>query len=126
MIVINQIKCNRCGDVIVSRHRHDFVNCTCGNCFVDGGMEYLRRVGLDYTELSIQEENPSFETLRANIHWGRNYNAKRELLPKTEWIPIKDLADDHLAALVAQNLGSSGYRELFEKEIKFRQDGKNR
>jgi hypothetical protein len=26
-------------------HRHDFVTCTCGSISVDGGQEYLRRVG---------------------------------------------------------------------------------
>jgi hypothetical protein len=34
-----------CGDLIVSKHRHDFVTCTCGAISVDGGQEYLRRVG---------------------------------------------------------------------------------
>jgi len=34
-----------CGDKIVSKHRHDFVTCTCGAVSVDGGQSYLRRVG---------------------------------------------------------------------------------
>lgn len=45
MIVQNAASCNGCGDFIVSKHRHDFVECTCGNIAVDGGQEYLRRVG---------------------------------------------------------------------------------
>jgi hypothetical protein len=45
MIVENAAVCLSCGDKIFSRHRHDFVNCTCGAIWVDGGQEYLRRVG---------------------------------------------------------------------------------
>ena len=45
MIVQNAAACLACGDFIVSKHRHDFVTCTCGAVSVDGGQEYLRRVG---------------------------------------------------------------------------------
>lgn len=45
MIIQNAASCNGCGDFIVSKHRHDFVSCTCGAIAVDGGQEYLRRVG---------------------------------------------------------------------------------
>ena len=33
----------KCGDIIESVHRHDFVECSCGSIFVDGGHDYLRR-----------------------------------------------------------------------------------
>ncbi len=39
----NRIRCNACGDVIESKHVHDFHSCKCGACFVDGGLEYKRR-----------------------------------------------------------------------------------
>lgn len=45
MIVQNAASCNVCGDFIVSKHRHDYVECTCGTVAVDGGQEYIRRVG---------------------------------------------------------------------------------
>jgi hypothetical protein len=45
MIIQNAVNCLACGDLIVSKHRHDFVTCTCGAISVDGGQEYLRRVG---------------------------------------------------------------------------------
>ena len=48
MIIQNAATCLGCGDFIVSKHRHDFVTCTCGAVSVDGGQEYLRRVG-DFT-----------------------------------------------------------------------------
>jgi len=41
----NVIMCKRCNDVIESRHRHDFKFCKCNTVAVDGGKDYLRRVG---------------------------------------------------------------------------------
>lgn len=60
-ILINKIKCKKCGDEIQSKHTHDFVTCKCGACSVDGGLDYLRRVGNigDWEELSQLEENDS-------------------------------------------------------------------
>jgi hypothetical protein len=45
MIVQNAVNCLSCGDLIISKHRHDYVTCTCGAIAVDGGQDYLRRVG---------------------------------------------------------------------------------
>ena len=42
MIIRNAAQCAKCGDVIESTHRHDFVSCSCDEIFVDGGKEYLR------------------------------------------------------------------------------------
>lgn len=51
----NAAKCHACNTVVVSRHRHDFAACKCGNVFVDGGYDYSRR-GVrdpeDYEDLS--------------------------------------------------------------------------
>ena len=54
MIIHNKIKCLKCGDVIESVHRHDFKWCSCGACAVDGGKDYLRRIGNpgDWEDLS--------------------------------------------------------------------------
>lgn len=51
VIVSNQARCKKCGDVIFSRHRHDYVECSCGAISVDGGRDYLKRGGsLDHVE----------------------------------------------------------------------------
>ena len=57
-IIVNKIKCNKCGDIIESTHRHDFKICKCGAVAIDGGHDYLRRCGdLDsYEDLSVAEE----------------------------------------------------------------------
>lgn len=53
-ITRNAVRCKCCGDVIESKTRYDFVTCSCGKCSVDGGLELLRRVGVesDCEELS--------------------------------------------------------------------------
>lgn len=57
-IVINRIRCKKCGDVIESTYRHDFKDCKCGAVAVDGGMDYLRRCGKreDWEDMSAWEE----------------------------------------------------------------------
>ena len=59
-IKTNRVKCLKCGDIIESKHRHDFVFCSCGSVAVDGGTAYLKRSGsipLDYEELSEFEQD---------------------------------------------------------------------
>ena len=58
IIIVNKIKCKKCGDVIESTYRHDFKFCKCGAVAVDGGKDYLRRLGYeeDYEELSEVEK----------------------------------------------------------------------
>ena len=44
-IKTNKIKCKKCGDIIESTSVHDFKWCSCETVAVDGGHEYLRRLG---------------------------------------------------------------------------------
>ena len=46
-ITKNAIKCLKCGDIIESKHQHDFQWCKCLAVFVDGGLTY-RRIGGDF------------------------------------------------------------------------------
>ena len=58
-IIKNAIQCKLCGDVIESTYRHDYVECSCGSCAVDGGYDYLRRyckIQDCYIELSVTED----------------------------------------------------------------------
>lgn len=45
MILRNAVECKKCGDLIESKHRHDWVQCKCGAIFTDGGTSYIRRGG---------------------------------------------------------------------------------
>lgn len=57
-IIRNSIKCLKCEDEIESRDVHDFRFCSCNSVAVDGGRDYLRRVGErdNYLETSITKE----------------------------------------------------------------------
>ena len=41
----NRARCKKCGDVIESKYRHNFVTCTFGAVSVDGGNDYWKRSG---------------------------------------------------------------------------------
>jgi hypothetical protein len=53
----NRIKCRKCGDIIESKNRHDYVTCKCGAVAVDGGSSYLKRTG-DPADIEELEEWP--------------------------------------------------------------------
>lgn len=65
----NKAKCLNCGDIIESKHRHDFVTCSCfedtydnKGIFIDGGLDYLRRGGCienmeDLSEIENEERH---------------------------------------------------------------------
>ena len=40
--MINSGKCTKCGEILVSVHRHDFRTCRCDESFIDGGFDYRR------------------------------------------------------------------------------------
>lgn len=42
---MSKAMCALCGDVIESKHRHDFQKCKCGKSFLDGGDDYTRAGG---------------------------------------------------------------------------------
>lgn len=50
MMIVNAIKCNKCGDIIYSRTRHDFHWCSCKNIAIDGGS--------DYTKITFKDSEP--------------------------------------------------------------------
>lgn len=54
-ILVNSLQCKKCGDILISKHRHDFKFCSCGAVAIDGGKDYLRRLGNreDFEDLSI-------------------------------------------------------------------------
>ena len=60
-IMVNKIRCKKCGDVIESKSVHDFKFCKCESVAVDGGHNYLRRLGEpenwdDLSEYEVTED----------------------------------------------------------------------
>lgn len=61
-IISNKIQCKHCGEIIESKHIHEFVTCKCETCSVDGGHYHLSRSYKnspeeDFIELSEVEED---------------------------------------------------------------------
>ncbi|WPZ37261.1 hypothetical protein T8K17_25630 (plasmid) [Thalassobaculum sp. OXR-137] len=50
----NAARCLRCGDIIESKHTHDYVECSCGNIAVDGGPSYNRMAGRGLEDASYE------------------------------------------------------------------------
>lgn len=59
VIISNKIKCKKCGDIIESKNTNDYNRCSCGAVAIDGGKDYLKRIGneKDYEELSEIKDN---------------------------------------------------------------------
>ena len=57
LIVKNRARCKKCGTILESRSVHDFKTCSCGAMSVDGGHEYIRRLGNpdDIEEMSVTQ-----------------------------------------------------------------------
>jgi len=66
-ILFNAALCYYCNDIIVSRHVHDFVTCSCRNLSIDGGHEYLRGSAKkldEFEPLTITSDMDTLETFR--------------------------------------------------------------
>lgn len=59
VVVTNKAQCKLCGDVIESKHRHDFKWCKCGEIAVDGGKSYIKRAAKNLD--SIIELSETYE-----------------------------------------------------------------
>lgn len=64
-IIHNRVKCKECGEIIESKTVHDFVGCKCffvtngaEGIAVDGGTEYMRRVGNLDGYIDMSETRP--------------------------------------------------------------------
>lgn len=120
-LIQNKIQCNNCKEIIQSYYRHDFKMCNCRQTGIDGGGVYSRRIGNNYTELSVYS-NGTFEVER-NLCWGVNYTKEGKKLHQTQWKFIKDLNTDHIWAILLNipNIDKF-YKEVFIDEIIFREE----
>ena len=68
-VITNKCQCRKCGDIIESKHRHDFVSCKCGAIFTDGGLDYIRRGYKDLDDIIDMSEISSLFTITYNSKW---------------------------------------------------------
>lgn len=73
-ILQNAATCAKCGDEIWSEHRHDYRSCKCEAIAVDGGLDYLRRVGNmeDFRDRSICVPDSMVKELKEAVAWARD------------------------------------------------------
>ena len=44
-IIENKAQCKKCQDIIESKSTNDLKRCSCGSIAVDGGLDYIKRLG---------------------------------------------------------------------------------
>ena len=121
----NSIQCPD-GTILVSRHRHDFVEHKQEDgreYFIDGRLEY-QRVGYsdrDYTNLAVYEGD-NHTLIRERFEWGKNFEKDMNRLPETIYLKLKDITQDHLVALIEYTNGTYNTRihKVFVDELEYR------
>jgi hypothetical protein len=108
MIVQNAVNCLSCGDLIVSKHRHDFVTCTCGAVSVDGGQEYLRRVGdfANSVELSWSLPDELYRSCADAVEEARNTGRNKFGIANAVMRTLREagkIVADHEQRILAHN-----------------------
>jgi len=63
-----KMKCLICNEVIKSKYRHNLVECKCGKCYVDGGTDYFRFGGEDFSKMLIINDDGT-EKLASELKW---------------------------------------------------------
>ena len=70
---------------------HDYNSCETGE-FIGGGFEDTRYNG----NLQKGKIDDLIGDIREQFVWGKNYDKDNNLLPKTQFIKLKDLDTDHI------------------------------
>lgn len=116
MIILNQIQTPD-GTILTSHHRHDFVGHTDANgkfYAVDGGRDYLKRIGEGYIELSIDDSAP-FELIRKNLYRLNSLDGNTPTL-------LCDMSLEWLKNVVTYNKERGYDYKFYEQEIKYRNE----
>lgn len=108
------------GTEIFSWHRHDFV--THDGYSVDGGLDYLRRVGhpppgAEDISVYVDEDH---EINREHLRWGTYGKNGDEPL---QWKKLKDLDTDHIEKILeTQRQVPEWKQDIFREELRYRND----
>jgi hypothetical protein len=119
-IIQNAGKCAKCGTIIISKSRYDYVGCGCGSISLDGGHEYVR-LGYgeegDFISLYL-DENSTSEEIHEKLVWGtRGIDGKGEV----EYKPLSELDTSHLQAILkTQTQISELYKNAIRTELRRR------
>jgi hypothetical protein len=121
-IVHSQVTCLECGEVLVSKSRHDYKTCVCPNkTMIDGGKEYVRFGGKDLSKIDVFTvfDTDDFKFVRRYAsRGGRGVNGDEPLT----WTKLCDMNDSWLEAVLRyypEGTDNSHLR-LIRKEIEYR------
>lgn len=99
-LIHNSVTCLQCGEVLVSKHVHDYQVCSCPQAtMVDGGDSYGRYGGkdLNLVQTNYLYSDAPHEQIREKISRGsRGKSGRGEL----KYILLKDIDDEYLDALI--------------------------
>ena len=114
MILKNSAMCGDCWQEIVSRHKHDYITCSCGQLSIDGGSSYLKRNSNHYVDTSLSSED-DFDKIRNEFEWGaRGVDGKQPL----QYIKLKDIEITHIESILATQLWlAKEIKDIFKKEL---------
>ena len=102
-IVLSTATCKKCGDVLISRHRHDYVMCTCDNkTMLDGGTEYQRYGGVDLSLVDLSGTiylTDGFEKCRTAPIWG-SYGKDGD--QPLKFMSVSEMETEHLEAVIKE------------------------
>lgn len=121
-LLVNRAQCPDCGDIVVSKHRHDCVYCKCHQCMRDGGTAYIRGSGRQISMNLFDTDDHS--EIRDWFYRGHRGECGTKPL---EWILLKDMTDQHLEATIQYNkaLGVSGaFYNVYVNEQEYRKNVK--
>lgn len=111
------------GTILQSFSRHDYktyIDKVTGLMYgVDGGCDYLRRIGSmnGCKEISVYSDEPH-EIVREAMHWGTRGKEGNEPL---HYIPLMDMANEHIVAcLETQPFMHHHFRQAMLNELRFR------
>jgi hypothetical protein len=91
----------------------------------DGGLAYQRCGGSDkeYTNLSVGTED-NHDKIREGFEWGNNFDKDMNRLPKTIYLKLKDITDEHLNALLlyTKEHSPAKIKSVFKDEFEYRKE----
>lgn len=112
--VANRSKCNSCGVVLISKHRHDMVGCKCPQderLWIDGGTDYKRVVGNLKNHIPMGIDSTAHHgILRENIYrGGRGKDGKGDYVSTL----MSEMSDNYLDNLIKYMEEDEGYRNKY-------------
>lgn len=126
-LVYNAVTCLGCGEKLVSRHRHDYVQCSCENgTFIDGGLDYRRYGGKNLDLISHEHVNDGDTHEKIREVFARGSYGKEGDEP-LHYILLKDMTDEHVQGTIDYELAyrpRNPYLNIYRNEIKFRKEWK--